>query len=94
MASAILTVLWPEDFTVYDIRVCSQLKSFLKLADLKFEKMWPDYLEYRNAVIKCVPIDCSLRDKDKYLWGKSSADQLENDIQNGFTKTSEPLDLD
>ena len=25
MASAILTVLWPEDFTVYDYRVCEEL---------------------------------------------------------------------
>ena len=27
MASAILTVLYPDSFTVYDIRVCSELQN-------------------------------------------------------------------
>lgn len=28
MATAILTVLWPDEFTVYDIRVCDSLGRF------------------------------------------------------------------
>jgi hypothetical protein len=29
MASAVLTVLWPDEFTVYDMRVCDQLEKAL-----------------------------------------------------------------
>ncbi len=32
MASAILTVLWPDEFTVYDVRACGQLGDFHALA--------------------------------------------------------------
>lgn len=36
------------------------------------------------AVKNAVPFRYSLRDKDRYLWGKSYAEQLERDIQRGF----------
>ncbi len=40
MASAILTVLYPDDFTVYDVRVCTSLGGFSDLANIsKFEKL-------------------------------------------------------
>jgi len=31
MASAILSVCWPDDFTVYDYRVCESVKDFPEL---------------------------------------------------------------
>ena len=89
MASAILTVLWPEEFTVYDVRVCEQLASanmgdFGKLGNIASQRIWPRYCEYREAVNRAVPEHRKLRDKDRFLWGRSSALQLENDIAAGF----------
>jgi len=91
MASAILTVLWPEDFTVFDIRVCEELASsntedFSRLGNISAKRLWPKYLEYCDAVKKAVPQHTSLRDKDRFLWGRSTGRQLMDDIARGFSK--------
>lgn len=84
-ASAILTVLYPEEFTVYDVRVCDELNDFHALkSTVNFDNIWSGYLSYKQAVINAAPEGLSLRDKDRYLWGKSFANQLENDIKIGF----------
>jgi hypothetical protein len=85
MASAILTVLYPEDFTVYDIRVCDVLGDF-KDAQYKtnIATLWERYAAYVIAVKGAVPECSSLRDKDRFLWGKSFATQLQTDIQSSF----------
>lgn len=89
MASAILTVLYPEDFTIYDVRVCEALGAYSELRNItKFEKLWPRYMAFRQAVEQSTPTDLSLRDKDRYLWGKSFSHQLTTDIQQGFAKAS------
>jgi hypothetical protein len=90
MASAILTVLYPKDFTVYDNRVCDALGDF-KDAQYKtrFEALWSRYSEYIQAVRAAVPGHELLRDKDRYLWGKSFAEQLERDVACGFQKSAE-----
>jgi hypothetical protein len=95
MASAILTVLWPEDFTVYDVRACQQLEefkigTFANLGKLSTKALWPKYVKYCDAVNKAVPQYSSLRDKDKFLWGRSAARQLVDDIARGFSKPTEP----
>ena len=87
MASAILTVLYPSQFTVYDSRVCEQLKCFGDLGSpTKFEHIWPGYERYRQAVEKSAPRDLSLRDKDRYLWGKSFCEGLRDDIIKRFQR--------
>ncbi len=68
MASAILTVLYPEDFSVYDYRVIEQLgmNDFTgrkNQIESYFSEFLPKVQEYG--------LGKSLRDKDKYLWGKS-----------------------
>ena len=89
MASAILTVLYPEKFTVYDIRACDVLKNFHGLDNkTKFEERWNGYIAYRAAVIESTPKNLSLRDKDRWLWGQSFAKQLEENIHDGFKKPS------
>lgn len=91
MASAVLTVLWPEDFTVYDVRACNELGRFRQLANwTRFDRVWPTYEEFREAVRAAGPAGLSLRDKDRYLWAKSSATQLEEDIARCFGKADEP----
>ena len=66
MATAILTVLYPDDFSVYDIRVRNQLdiKDFSGRKD-EIEKYFNEFL----PVVK-KQLGKSLRDKDRYLWGK------------------------
>ncbi len=85
MASAILTVLYPDDFTVYDQRVCGQLGEYHHLKDSRdFETLWDGYQKFKCDVQKLAPAELSLRDKDRYLWGKSFREQLINDIRLGF----------
>lgn len=72
MATAILTVLYPDDFTVYDIRVRDQLdiKDFSGRKN-EIEKYFSEFLP---AVKKCS--GKTLRDKDRILWGKSFYEDL------------------
>jgi hypothetical protein len=91
MATAILTVLYPEDFTVYDVRVCDTFLKFKNLKDAtNFENTWKGYTDYMEAVRDHLP-GLSMRETDRYLWAKSAADQLTKDIQNCFPKPSKDL---
>jgi hypothetical protein len=88
IASAILSVLWPDKFTVYDVRVCEQLGGDYKTIPDKarFEDLWNRYNRYVEAVqnkVSEVPI---LRDKDRILWAKSFEKQLNKDIEMLFQK--------
>lgn len=85
MASAILTVLYPEEFTLYDVRVREQVGDFRDLDNLAdFENLWRRYQEFKGAVERTAPSELSLRDKDRWLWGKSFFDQLQSDISKRF----------
>lgn len=86
MASAILTVLYPKNFTVYDVRVCRELE----MADdgqyaTSFESRWARYSDYKKRVETTAPETMCLRDKDRYLWGKDFARQLREDIESEFS---------
>ena len=71
MASAILAILYPSDFTVYDVRVCGILGDFADAKDkTSFDAMWHDYSEYLEAVRTAVPQTKNLREKDRFLWGE------------------------
>lgn len=90
MASAVLTVLYPEEFTIYDVRVCDMLKKYEDTQHKRpFDKLWNSYEEYVKSVKAAVIQDLSLRDKDRWLWGKSFASQLEKDIENKFPGKSD-----
>lgn len=85
MASAVLTVLWPDEFGVYDFRVCDELSAYHRLVNLvSFESIWISYVAYLNDVRAATPENHSLRDQDRYLWGRSAAHQLEEDIRHCF----------
>ena len=72
MATAVLTVLYPEDFTVYDYRVREQLKLDNVYGVKKYFKYFlpavRKYSEFRNE---------SMRETDKELLGKSFFDDLQ-----------------
>lgn len=83
MASAILAILYPKEFTVYDVRVCDTLGQFHNLRNrTNFDNLWNEYQEFKNAVVELTPRGLTLRDKDRFLWGKSFHDQLKKDIRN------------
>jgi len=84
-ATAILTALYPDEFTAYDVRVCDELNDFHKLNNVvNFENIWNGYLEYKHKIVQAAPADLSIRDKDRYLLGKSFSKQLRDGIKNGF----------
>lgn len=87
MSSAILTVLYPDVFTIYDIRVCEQLnkhfakepKDFYKIQDLvNFNDLWDGYCGFLEKVQEFAPKEFSLRDKDRWIWGKSFMEGVDN----------------
>jgi len=95
MASAILTVLYPDDFTVYDVRVCDVLCDF-KDAQYKtrYDDLWERYSAYITRVRDSVPNVTTLRDKDRYLWGQSFAAQLQRDIEAKFGNAADDAELE
>jgi hypothetical protein len=89
MASAILTVLFPQTFTVYDVRVCEVLGGHGSAGNrTKFDNLWSDYQAYVSAVRRAAPAPLGLRDKDRWLWGKSFVAQLREDLRTGFKRPS------
>lgn len=85
MASAILSILYPNDFTIYDVRVCGILGEFYNLDNrVNFENLWHEYQAFKRAVEAAAPSKLNLRDKDRYLWGKSFYEQLMKDVKNEF----------
>jgi hypothetical protein len=87
IASAILTVLYPNSFTVYDVRVCNELQNYHKVGDkTKFDDLWKGYQAYLEDVKSREPAVFTLRDKDRLLWAKSFEKQLNNDLYTLFKK--------
>lgn len=77
MSSAILSIFYPNDFSVYDVRVCETLPQFSNLVNTSnFENLWVGYTNYIQAVKTCNPVELSLVDKDHLMWGKSFYHQL------------------
>ena len=95
MASAILTVLFPDEFTVYDARVCDVLGDFKDAqSKTRYDDLWERYSAYVTRVRDSVPSVTALRDKDRYLWGKSFAAQLQKDIEAKFGNAAEDSELE
>jgi len=78
MATAILTVLYPERFSVYDVRVREQLgiKDFVDHKG-QVDRYFREFLPKVQAEGKGE----TLRDKDRYLWGKSWHEDLQKLVQ-------------
>ena len=89
MASAILSVLYQDEFSIYDIRVCDVLKEkyntdkYHKLKNWTFERLWVAYEDYLQKTLE-VSGKSNYREADKYLWSKSFYEQLKNDIGRNF----------
>jgi len=80
-ATAILTILYPEEFTVYDVRVCGEVGCDHKPCREYSPRLWDDYKRFREAVISKAPAGLSLRDKDRFLVGRSFRLDVEKDCK-------------
>jgi hypothetical protein len=90
MASAILTVLYPKKFTVYDVRVCEVLNMPEKdKYATAFDSLWRRYCNYLRRVREANLPSNDLRSRDRYLWGKSFAQDLRKDMRKGFPEKQE-----
>jgi len=77
IASAILTILYPDDFSVYDYRVRGKDKD---ISSFPTEKLISVYFgEYISKVKNSEP-HLSLRDCDRALWAKSWHEDLQKFI--------------
>jgi hypothetical protein len=86
MASAILSLLYPKNFTVYNIRVCDTFPNYEGIHNLTFEKLWTGYSNYIDNVRNYGNLNLSLRDKDRLLWGKSFCERLNSDLKTEFKR--------
>ena len=85
MVSAILTVLYPDQFTVYDKRVCDILGRHHGIGDRgNTERIWDAYSAFIRDVRRRARRIPELREKDKWLWGRSFSRQLRQDIDSKF----------
>ena len=80
IASAILTVLYPDDFTVYDYLVLGEInrEKRKKMKDFSYSKnAISEYFNFLNEIKKFAESrNLTLRDADKELWGKSFYNDL------------------
>ena len=81
IASAILTILYPDQFTIYDYRAAGQVKEGGKLKnEVEFKGIWVGYAKFL-AKVAGIRHGKSLREKDYYLFGKSRMDDLNADLK-------------
>jgi hypothetical protein len=80
--SAIMAVYNPNEFSIYDYRACDVLKEYG--LDFNTVNNWKQYNKYNNAVKNNVIQYENLRDKDRYLWGRSFYNELVAGIKKGF----------
>ena len=81
-ATAILTVLYPDRFTVYNIRVCDALGDFHRLGSRRWsEQSWAEYGGFVAAVRSAAPGHLNLRDADRWLWGQDKRKALRRELR-------------
>jgi len=78
-ATAILALLYPEDFTVYDWRVCDEVGRTYKQGLGFSDELWSEYEQFISAVIDETPEGLTLRDRDRFLIGRSIRKDAERD---------------
>jgi len=80
-ATAILALLHPEEFTVYDWRVCDEIEFAYKPWVCFSDKLWDEYCRFKEGVVAATPGHLTLREKDRFLIGRSIRSELERDCR-------------
>jgi hypothetical protein len=72
-----LALLYPDEFTVYDWRVCEEVGcKYTPWKDFS-DALWDHYESFKQAVIAQTPSHLCLRDRDRFLIGRSFRKQVE-----------------
>jgi len=90
MATAILTVLYPKEFTIYDVRVRGKVgihKDFSGCKD-QIKKYFDEFL----PKVRKIGRGEDLRSKDRYLWGKSFYEDLIKFLKNPKQKVEKLIE--
>lgn len=89
MATAVLSVLDPDHLTIYDKRVREELK-FPEIYTRIPDKRWDLYQKFVSCVRERVKQEQlqpnTLREGDRWLWGKSFCEQLCEDLKTEFLR--------
>jgi hypothetical protein len=105
-ASAILSVLYPQRFTVFDARVCGEIEKarrrgvglpspktgeFRNLAQRNWSaQLWTDYEAFKMAAVSLAPAGLSLRKVDQFHWGNSWYESALKDLGITNRRAGEP----
>jgi hypothetical protein len=80
-ASAILSVPYPDTFTIYDVRVCRVVGDFAPLGQRRWsDETWRGYQDFVEAVKAAAQSGLSLRDCDRWFWGKDKQVTLHREL--------------
>jgi len=80
-AATILTVFYPEVFTMYDKRTRNQTGTKDWSHRRKFTPaLWQHYCEFKDKIVALAPPDLKLRDADRYVMGKDTAESRERKL--------------
>jgi hypothetical protein len=79
-AATILTVLYPEVFTMYDKRTRNQTGTKDWSQHTFTPALWEHYCEFKDKIVALVPPGLSLRDADRYVMGKDTYEAREKKL--------------
>jgi hypothetical protein len=82
-ATTVLSFLYPDEFTIFDWRVCDELKfDYEPWCWRGFsEELWKYYETFVEAVRTRTPRNLSLQQKDRFLIGRSYRKSIEVDCK-------------
>ncbi|MCX8175585.1 MAG: hypothetical protein N3E51_05275 [Candidatus Micrarchaeota archaeon] len=83
IASAILAVLYPKDYSICDKRVWDTLRESEYMEKFVHKPNTPaNYMKFNEKLKEIANENCkSRRELDNYLWGKNLCKELENEIK-------------
>jgi hypothetical protein len=80
-AVTILTVFYPEFFTMYDERTRRQTDTKNWSQRTSFTPdLWEHYCEFKDKIVALAPYGLSLRDADRYVMGKDTYEARERKL--------------
>jgi len=79
-AATILTVFYPEFFTMYDVRTRRQTNTEDWSQRTFTPALWEHYCEFKAKIVALAPPDLPLRDADRYVMGKDTYESREKKL--------------
>jgi hypothetical protein len=79
-AATILTVFYPEFFTMYDERTRRQTSTMDWSQRTFTPALWKHYCEFKDKIVALAPPGLTLRDADRYVMGKDTYESRERKL--------------